>query len=326
MPQFFNIIGKQKIAVTGGVMSESVKNTAPPIANGESFKDQYLEIARGAALVRALAAVDEREEIRGGDCLAEIFLAEDRKGSLSDPVIKEWLIKNYFPYGVYAYSIARTAYFDHIVQQALRDNIPQIVFLGAGYDSRPYRFSKDIGETRIFELDDPKTQQRKKEVLQRANIAIPEQLTYLPMYYNSVVLRENLLTAGFDNARQTLFVWEGATYYLTTEEVDGTLGFIKSNAPAGSTICFDYNSVSPGMPGKESMNEMKEIMTSADVAEVDSFGIEEGQLGTFLGKMEFIVLEHLTAEELEKKFLTLRDGSSVGKIPARHCIVYASVL
>ncbi len=304
-------------------MSESPNGMA---LSGLSNKDQQLEIARGAALVRALAAVDERDEIRGGDYLAELFLADDRKGSLNDPVIKDWLIKNYLPYGAYAYSIARTAYFDHIVQQALRDNVPQVVFLGAGYDSRPYRFSKDIGSTRIFELDDPKTQQRKKEVLQRSNIAIPEQLTYLPMYYNSVVLRENLLAAGFDNTRQTLFVWEGATYYLTTAEVDGTLGFIKSNAPAGSTICFDYNSVSPGMPGKESMNEMKEIMTSADVAEVDSFGIEEGQLGTFLGKMEFIVLEHLTAEELERKYLTLRDGSSAGKIPAQHCIVYASVL
>jgi hypothetical protein len=42
--------------------------------------------------------------------------------------------------------------------------------------------------------------------------------------------------------------------------------------------------------------------------------------------MEFIILEHLTAEELERKYLTLRDGSSVGKVPAQHCIVYASVL
>src|ERR1035441_8737137 len=142
MPHFFNIISKQKIAATGGVMSESVKKAALPIANGESVAEPSLEIARGAALVRALAAVDEREEIRGSDCLAELFLAEDRKSSFNDPVIKEWLIKNYFPYGVYAYSIARTAYFDHIVQQALRDNIPQIVFLGAEYDSRPYRYSE----------------------------------------------------------------------------------------------------------------------------------------------------------------------------------------
>jgi methyltransferase (TIGR00027 family) len=263
---------------------------------------------------------------KSGDYLAEIFLADDRKGSLNDPVIKDWLIKNYLPYGAYSYSIALTAYFDHIVQQALRDNVPQIVFLGAGYDSRPYRYSEDIRETRIFELDDSNTQQRKRELLQRANIAIPGQLTYVPLSNNKDTLKENLFRAGFEKNRQSLFVWEGVTYYLTNAEVDGTLCFIKSNALAGSTICFDYNSLPPGMTGGESVNELREIMMPAGATEADSFGIEEGRIGTFLGRMEFIILEHLTAEELERKYLTLRDGSSLGKVPAQHCIVYASVL
>jgi hypothetical protein len=64
MPDFFNIIGKSIDSVTGGVMSESPKGTPFPAANGPLIEDQPLEIARGAALVRALAAVDERQEIR----------------------------------------------------------------------------------------------------------------------------------------------------------------------------------------------------------------------------------------------------------------------
>jgi len=59
---------------------------------------------------------------------------------------------------MYEYLIARTAFFDDIVEQALRENIPQIVFLGAGYDSRPYRFKDLIKETSIFELDIHTTQ------------------------------------------------------------------------------------------------------------------------------------------------------------------------
>jgi methyltransferase (TIGR00027 family) len=326
MPKFFNIIGKQKNAATGGVMFESLKRTAFPIANGQSFEDQPSEIARGAALLRALAAVDEREEIKGPDYLAEIFLAEDRKSSFKDPVIKEWLIKNYLPYGTYAYSIARTAYFDHVVEQALRDNVPQIVFLGAGYDSRPYRFRALINETRIFELDDCTTQQRKKELLQKANIPIPGQLIYVPVGDNKDTLKDLLVKAGFDNKKLSLFLCEGVTYYLPATEVDDILSFIKSDAPAGSTFCFDYKCLPPEKSGEGSSNELQEIMKPAGDAEAARFGIEEGQIGTFLGKMEFIVLENLTAEELERKYLTLRDGSSVGKVPARHCIVYASVL
>ena len=39
-------------------MFESLRRTAIPIGNGQSSEDQPSEIARGAALLRALAAVD----------------------------------------------------------------------------------------------------------------------------------------------------------------------------------------------------------------------------------------------------------------------------
>jgi len=307
-------------------MFESLKRTAIPIADGQSSEDQPSEIARGAALLRALAAVDEREEIRGPDYLAEIFLAENRKGSLKDPAIKEWLIKYYLPFGTYAYSLARTAYFDHVVEQALRENIPQIVFLVAGYDSRPYRFSADIKETRIFELDDCTTQQRKKELLQQANIPIPEQLVYVPVGDNADAIKDLLVKAGFDCNKRSLFICEGITYYLSATEVDDILGFIKSNSPAGSTVCFDYNYLPSEIPEGGSPNELQEIMKPAGTAEASRFGIEEGRIGTFLATKELILLEHLRAEELEERYLTLSDGSSAGKIPAQHCIVQASVL
>jgi methyltransferase (TIGR00027 family) len=130
--------------------------------------NQLSGLARGAALVRALAAREEREEIRGNDTLAEIFLSDDSGNSLDDPANRDWLLKNYLPKGVYAYTIARTAYFDHVVEQALREGVPQIVILGAGYDSRPYRFATLMGKTRIFELDELQTLQRKQKKLQQA--------------------------------------------------------------------------------------------------------------------------------------------------------------
>jgi len=43
-----------------------------------SVEHKPSETAMGAAMLRALAALDEREEIRGPAYLAEIFLTEDR--------------------------------------------------------------------------------------------------------------------------------------------------------------------------------------------------------------------------------------------------------
>ncbi len=306
-------------------MFESLRRAAYPTADGRSEDDQPSEIARGAALLRALAAFDEREEIRGKDCLAEIFLADNRKDSLKEPSIRDWLIKNYLPYGVYAYSIAVTAYIDHIVEQALRDNIPQIVFLGAGYDSRPYRFNPLIRDTRIFEVDDGTTQKRKRDLLGKANVPVPGQLTYVPAGGKNDTLKDILVREGYDNTKLTLFVCEGITYYLTTTEVEEIFTFIRAQAPAGSTVCFDYNRLAAGMSEAGGVSDLKAALGEPAAEEEGAFGIEEGKIGVFLAERELMTLEHLTAEELERRYLTLRDGSSAGKVPARYCVVYAAL-
>jgi methyltransferase (TIGR00027 family) len=72
-----------------------------------------------------------------------------------------------FP-GMHEYIIARTAYFDRLFTAALNEQTPQIVLLGAGYDSRAYRFASLNQGTRIFELDATPTQARKKKCLKRA--------------------------------------------------------------------------------------------------------------------------------------------------------------
>lgn len=291
----------------------------------KSDESQLSELARGAALVRALAARDEREEIRGKDFLAELFLADESKNTLNDPAIREWLLKNYLPYGVYAYTIARTAYFDHIVEQAFRDGVPQIVILGAGYDSRPYRFANVIAETRIFELDDINLLKRKAKLLEQSGVPIPKKLSYIPLSYDITILKANLAAAGFDWGKQTLFIWEGATYYLAPEEVDKTLRFMGADIPAGSAVCFDYNTVSKDRPGADIENEFSESMGTIPSGESRQFAIEEGKEGIFLAERDFMIIENIDAEEMERRYLTLGDGTSVGKVPARHHIAYASL-
>jgi methyltransferase (TIGR00027 family) len=283
----------------------------------------FADLARGAALARALAACDEREEVRGKDSLAELFLADERKGGLRDPSIREWLVNNYLPYGVYAYTIARTAYFDHLVEQAISDNIPQMVILGAGYDSRPYRFADRIKETRIFELDDNQILERKLQLLEKG-VTVPAALSYADMSCEPSSLGKNLEAAGYDREKQTLFIWEGATYYLKPEEVDGTIRFMGANAPAGSTLCFDYNTVS-GESGADMGKELTESMRGAHSEAAELFVMDEWKTGVFLAERDFMIIEHLTSDEMEKRFLTLRDGSCAGKVPARHRIVYASL-
>ena len=141
------------------------------------------ESALTVAFCRALAAHEAREDVRGPDTLAELFVAEESRKSLRDPAARQWIIDKFG--GTYEFFIARTAYGDRIFHSALRDGTPQIVLLGAGYDTRTYRFRDSIRSTRVFELDTAPTQQRKRRILGEAGWPEPEQLTYVPINFET---------------------------------------------------------------------------------------------------------------------------------------------
>ena len=277
------------------------------------------------ATMRALAAHDEREEIRGADYLAEVFLTEDRKASFKDLAVRQLVMKNGIAPGAYEFMIARTAFFDHVVRDALLQNIPQIALLGAGYDSRPYRFKDLIKDTRIFELDARPTQLRKKEMLEQAGIPLSAHLVFVPIDFNRENLKDVLPAAGFSRDQSALFVWEGVTYYLPAKVVDDTLGAIRDISCVGSSVCFDYASLLAEALSEEGAKILREHMKSRYSAEPTKFGIPQGRLEAFLAERGYVIIQHLSPSEMETRYLTLRDGSTAGKVPGLFSLVHAAL-
>jgi methyltransferase (TIGR00027 family) len=291
-----------------------------------SLENQASGTAMATAFMRALAVYDPRKEIRGNDYLAEIFLEEKQKKLLKDLAIRAWVMENKIAPGAYEFMIARTAFFDRIVEQALKENIEQVVFLGAGYDSRPYRFGRFIQDTKIFELDTGPTQQHKKECLQKAQILIPEQVSFVPINFETDNLGDTLMEAGFSRERKTLFIWEGVTYYLSTEAVDNMLGFVRLNSPSGSLISFDYASLSDEALNEEGAKELRKHMQSRYSTEPTKFGIRAGRIEAFLAERGLEVVEHLAAAEMNERYLSIGDYSDVGKVASLFCLVCATVI
>jgi methyltransferase (TIGR00027 family) len=291
-----------------------------------SLEKQTSGTAMATAFMRALAVYDPRKEIRGNDYLAEIFLEEKQKKPLKDLAIRTWVVKNRIAPGAYEFMIARTAFFDRIVEQALQDNIEQVVFLGAGYDSRPYRFRKFIQDTKIFELDAGPTQQHKKECLQQAKISIPEQVSFVPINFETDNLRDTLMEAGFSRETKALFIWEGVTYYLSAEAVDNMLRFVRLNSPSGGLISFDYASLSDEALNEDGAKELRKHMKSRYSNEPTKFGIRAGGIEVFLAQRGFEVVEHLAAAEMNEKYLSIGGYSDVGKVPSLFCLVCATII
>lgn len=204
--------------------------------------------------------------------------------------------------GVNGFLVARDRYIDDVLQSFLNEGLQQLVMLGAGYDSRAYRF--DLAGTKIFEIDHPATQSDKLAKLQAIFGKVPENIAYIPIDFNTQTLAARLLESGYDPGRQTLFIWQGVTMYLTGEAVDATLDFVVKHSGAGSAVVFDYvyRSVLDGRQRHGEINGMRRyrFMTSEGL----TFGIPDGQVEIFLRERGFHRVKDVNGHDLKVAYFT----------------------
>jgi methyltransferase (TIGR00027 family) len=136
---------------------------------------------------------------------------------------------------------ARVAFFDTAVDRYLAD-LAQFVILGAGFDTRAFRLPKDA-RVRSFEVDAPKTQAIKREILEKVGIDSTA-VTFVAADFEKENWLTRLVDAGFDPGKPALFLWEGVMMYLDREAVEATLRKIASTAK-GSVVAFDYFTTEP---------------------------------------------------------------------------------
>lgn len=286
------------------------------------------ETALFAALRRAIANKDYKDEKLGPDHLAEYFLPAHFRFFIGFEKIRantKSKLDGYLP-GLNEYVIARTAYFDSLFVDALNNEIPQIVLLGAGYDSRAYRFAQMNNGTKILELDMAPTQNRKRKCLKRARIDIPQQVKLVPIDFNEESLRDVLEKAGYEKREKTLFIWEGVSYYLDAESVDATLRFVSHSSHNESAIAFDYTiSISEGnMNSYYGVKEFAQTMKEHHANEELMFSIDEGTIESFLAQRDLKMIDHLDNEEIESAFLLDDNGSLIGRMTGHFRFVLAS--
>jgi methyltransferase (TIGR00027 family) len=136
---------------------------------------------------------------------------------------------------------ARQTFFDAVVDKYL-PGIAQFVILGAGFDTRAFRLPEDT-PVHTFEVDAPKTQAVKRQMLEKAGID-PSGITFVPADFEKEDWLARLVEAGFDPGKPALFLWEGVIIYLNREAVEATLRKIATTAK-GSILAFDYYTTEP---------------------------------------------------------------------------------
>ena len=281
-----------------------------------------------AALRRSLANKKYGDEKFGPDYLADLFLPPHFRFFLKfKSIIKNTTLEldEVLP-GLNDYMIARTVYFDKLFREALKSEVPQIVLMGAGYDTRAYRFAEFNQATRIFELDIAPTQEKKMKCLRKGRVDIPEQVIFVPINFNRDSMADVLRNAGFDEERKTLFIWEGVTYYLESESVDATLEFVSSCSHPETAIAFDYtvslseDNIKDYFGVEAFVKTMKEEHGDEELM----FSIGDSEIELFLSARGLKLVEHLDNDEIEKAFLIKEDGELTGQMTGHFRFVLAS--
>lgn len=157
--------------------------------------------------------------------------------------VLNWLIKDAL-LGVlkpiHTEAILRVRFTEDRLREAVSGGVGQYVILGAGLDTFSLRQGDLAGRLRIFEVDQPASQGMKRERVTAVNGSVPDNLTFVPVDFETDHLDEALRRSGFDADTPAFFSWLGTTYYLTGKAISDTLDRISSLAAPGSHIVFDY--------------------------------------------------------------------------------------
>jgi methyltransferase (TIGR00027 family) len=278
--------------------------------------------AESVCALRAAAAKHPDPKVRNPDYLAEQFVDEAfwrASPYRSDPE-RARHNPNYFSVN------ARTHHMDALLVEALSQGATQVVNLGAGFDSRAYRFRERFPQARFYELDLPATIAAKRERVVKVFGAVPDRVVLVATDFNTRPLDQVLLDAGYDRAQRTFFIWEGVTMYLPEAANLSTLRFIRSASASGSSVVYDYVLDTALRPDGGGIYGAKS--TAAYVASVGEplvTGWSRSQAAAVATREGLVVVSDLGPAELTARYLIGSDGQPDGMMGEFQRIIHVRV-
>jgi methyltransferase (TIGR00027 family) len=233
-----------------------------------------------------------------------------------------WLmIDRRFP-GASITAVTRIRFVDDCLKNGINDGVEQIVILGAGYDSRAYRFG-ELQNKMVFEVDHPNTQKLKINKILHIFNKLPENVFYVPVDFEKDNFVLKLVEAGYRKDKKTLFIWEAVSKYLTQNAVNELLSAVSSNSCKGSSIVFDY--LFQSMVDRSSGSKFaKKVLDFQDKkGEPFIFGLPKTNPENFIMKKGFSSVKNFTSTKIKNMYFS--DNSRAKNLHPFWGIIHATV-
>lgn len=200
-------------------------------------------------------------------------------------------------------ALCRHACIDAHLLEALPD-LAQVLVLGAGYDSRAYRFRRSIGVRPVFEVDLPPLSRRKAAVI----AAHPDLFGPGHVHRVEIDFRRQSLDSRLDGSRfavgaPTFVVWEGVSMYLTQPAVAATLVALASVCGPGSVLAMDCWQRVGGLLPYDQLRRVGE-RAIALIGEPVTFPVAPDRITRMLDAAGFTVVDLALAAELTRRHAT----------------------
>ena len=267
--------------------------------------------AQGVAkqrLIESLAKPDKRVIY---DAYAKHFVLGASILKLIGHKFNVWLGDKIVP-GMHEHLISRTRFIDDLIEKSTSIDIEQYVILGAGYDSRAHRL-KLPSKLKIFEVDQHEVQERKRSRLPD-NTTNKANVIYISIDFNHQSLKEQLLNAGFDQNKSTIYTLEGVSQYITREALNSTLKVLDAlNQNSNSKIFISYvNKLLKDDPkacfgvGYSNPEKAVKFITNgaAKVGEPWISFYSAKEIESLLSQNNFTLIENKTLADLNSKYFT----------------------
>lgn len=258
------------------------------------------------AVFRAVETLRPSEERLFHDIYADKFLRPAFRLLLKNRFLAKWAlwaaIDRRFP-GATDTAVSRIRFVDDCLKKKIDAGIGQLVILGAGYDSRAYRFA-ELRKIKVFEVDHPATQLiKKRKVLNMFGI-LPRHVTYVPVDFEKEQFMVKLTQYGYHQDLTTFFIWEGVSKYLSADAVDRLLISVAVNTCAGSAIVFDYlfRSMIDGTSGSKLARKILAFQTKK--GEPYLFGLPEVDTEHHISDRGFSTVRNITAVKIKEIYFS----------------------
>ena len=206
--------------------------------------------------------------------------------------------------------LARSAFCEQSIGNAVRQGCRQIAIYACGYDT--FSLRTDNRALSVYELDRSEMVEDRRTRIARRGLEPACHVKSIGCDLSRPTWRESLVEAGFDVKRPSFSSLLGISYYLTGEEFENLIAGIASISCEGASMCFDYPMNAEG--GESAKNRA----LAAAAGETMKSRYTYSEMEALLSRTGFLICAHLDSDKATDAFF--KESGMIAPAGVGYCL------